>query len=154
VSLWDWAAKAYAAPDVKGLCLDLQDRFGQQVCLLLWAAWAAQRGDGPEPDAIGRAAAIARAFETTMIGPLRAARRAAAQATGLDDPARQALTADIQAAELAAERALLELLEPLSAGPMAAPTGLGGALSLASAAWGDAAPDALLHALAESLARA
>ena len=42
MSLWDWANRAYAAPRVQRLCLDLQDRYGQSVCLLLWA-W---RGTG------------------------------------------------------------------------------------------------------------
>jgi len=38
-TLLNFALEAYAKPEVEGLCLELQDRYGGQVNLLLWAAW-------------------------------------------------------------------------------------------------------------------
>jgi uncharacterized protein (TIGR02444 family) len=45
---WEWALDAYARPGVAEACLELQDVHGQNVPLLLWAAWAA--ADALEPD--------------------------------------------------------------------------------------------------------
>ena len=41
MGLWDWAVAAYGRPGVAPACLDLQDRFEQNVPLLLAAAWSA-----------------------------------------------------------------------------------------------------------------
>ena len=42
--LWDWAVAAYGADGVADACLELQDAAGQNVPLLLWAAWTARTG--------------------------------------------------------------------------------------------------------------
>jgi uncharacterized protein (TIGR02444 family) len=148
VSLRAWAERAYAAPGVADLCLELQDAHGQSVCLLLWAAWAG----APAPAALARAIALSRAWEAGVVGPLRTARRALKTIGGLDAPTRAALRAQVQAGELAAERALLTALEAL-APPMAdRPPDPLSALAAASAAWGPPAPHAALAALAKALA--
>ncbi|MDB5438493.1 MAG: hypothetical protein JWM33_920 [Caulobacteraceae bacterium] len=137
---------AYGRPGVAGLCLELQDRDGQSVPLLLWAAWA--RPD--DPALAVRACDLARAWEATAIGPLRAARR------GLKPPmppvpdlAREDLRAQVQAVELAAERVLLETLQALGSPGTAGD--IGRALVAVSAAWGTTACPDTLAALAAAL---
>lgn len=145
-ALWDWAVAAYARPRVADLCLELQDRAGQNAPLLLWAAWARPA----DAAVLSRAADLARAWEGAAVIHLRAARRGLkAPLTPIDDAAREALRAQVKAAELAAERLLLDTLMTLApqGGPAAAPD----ALRAAAAAWGRPAPVDRLAALAAAL---
>ena len=48
MSLWDWAVAAYSAEGVAEACLELQDSAGQNIPLLLWAAWCAAEGRKPD----------------------------------------------------------------------------------------------------------
>lgn len=153
MSFWNWAVRAYAAPEVEALCLELQDRDGQSVCLLLWAGWAALSGRAPGSEAIIAAAGLARAWETGVIGPLRAARRGLETAPSLAGAERASLKSQVQAAELAAERALMGALEALTGvddGERADPAAL---MARASNAWGQAAPFEALRALSSAFPR-
>ncbi|MGE3304313.1 MAG: TIGR02444 family protein [Hyphomonadaceae bacterium] len=116
--LWDWAVAAYGAPGVAAACLDLQDRFGASVTLLLWAAHAATEGRivSRETARMARKAVAPLAAHTRAF---RAARRALAAETqgspkGHVDNARRG----VEAAERAYEK--LELarlaLHPAPAG--------------------------------------
>lgn len=110
MSLWDWALDAYGRPGVAEAALAAQDRDGRIVSFLLWKAWA-------DPDAAteARGAEIARAWSRAAIVPLREARRALkAPAPPVDDAAREGLREQVRAAELQAERLLLETLERLA----------------------------------------
>jgi uncharacterized protein (TIGR02444 family) len=146
VSLWDWTLKAYGQAGVPEATLDLQDRHGQNTSLLLWAVWA----EAADPALLARAAELAHAWEATALVPLREVRRALKPALPpVDDRAREALREDVKAAELRAERLLMETLEAMT-------EGRGGAHALdalraASAAWGKPAPDDALAVLAGAL---
>lgn len=72
---WDWALEAYAREGVSEACVDLQDRHGQNVPLLLWAAWLAARSESASADTLEAACDIARAWDETTVEPLRALRR-------------------------------------------------------------------------------
>jgi len=148
LSLYDWAAKAYAAPGVAPLCLTLQDEHGQSVCLLLWALWAGEAGRMADADLAARAAALAHEVEANVLKPLRATRRTLkASLTSADDGPREALRARIRGEELAAERGLLDQLEAMTPEARGAPNARI-ALAAAVAAWGEPAPPDLLSALA------
>ncbi|MGZ9113914.1 MAG: TIGR02444 family protein [Brevundimonas sp.] len=125
MSLWDWALTAYAADGVADACLELQDSAGQNIPLLLWAAWCAAEGRAPDEDALEAAGDTARVWEETAIAPLRAVRRALKpRAPDLDDVDREAVRAQVKAVELEAERRLLTALEtlaPPSSGPRKPP---------------------------------
>ena len=151
--LWDWAVRAYAAPQVEPLCLSLQDHPGQSVCLRLWAGWAAASGRWPDAAGLAEAVVLARHWEREVVGPLRAARRGLNSAPGLAEDVRQALRARVQADELAAERALLEALEALA--PLVGEPGVQplAALAAASLALGPAAPGKALESLADAFPR-
>jgi uncharacterized protein (TIGR02444 family) len=147
MAIWEWALEAYARPGVPDACLRLQDRFGQNADLLLWAVWA----EAQDPGLLGEAAQAARRWETTALAPLRALRRGLKAASPpVDDAAREGLRQDIQAAELRAERVLLETLAGLSGQARGGAQALD-ALKAASAAWNPPAPDAELAALAAAL---
>ena len=125
MKLWDWAVGAYDRSDVADACLKLQDSYGQNVPFLLWAAWA-----HPDEATLKRGRQIAKDWDRAVTGPLRAVRRELKGSAPHEE-----LRADIKAAELKAERALLE------------------ALTAASTAWGAgaAAPGAALRRLAAAV---
>ncbi|HEV2530161.1 TIGR02444 family protein [Phenylobacterium sp.] len=147
MSIWDWTLKAYGRPGVPEACLALQDRFGQNTDLLLWAVWAEVK----DPSLLARAVAVTRAWEAVALAPLRAVRRGLKPALPpVDDAARERLREEVKACELQAERALLETLAEI-AGESSGGAHALDALEAASAAWKPAAPDAELAALAAAL---
>ncbi|HYD45505.1 MAG TPA: TIGR02444 family protein [Phenylobacterium sp.] len=150
MSLWDWTLAAYARPGVPEACLELQDRFGRNTSFLLWAAWAGGQGRAPDAAGFAGAAAIARAWEAEVLGPLREARRRLKPARPpVDDAAREGLREDVKAAELRAERVLMETLEALT--PSAGQGGGREALRAAAEAWGGPPCAAELAALAAKI---
>lgn len=145
--IWEWALEAYAQPGVAEACLALQDAHGQNTALLLWAVWA----ETEDRELLARACAAARAWDEVAVKPLRAVRRALnAPLPPIDDDAREGLREDVKAAELRAERVLLETLEDMTGRKRGGAPALT-ALRAASAAWGRPAPDDALAALAEAL---
>ena len=150
MSLWDWSLKAYVREGVADACLTLQDDHGQNTSLLLWAVWA----ETSDPQQLARAADIARRWERLALAPLRAMRRTLKPAlAGVSDASREGLREDVKAAELRAERVLLEALEDLGGDRGGAPALA--ALMAASTAWAggaaNRAPDNTLAALAAAL---
>ena len=150
--LWDWAVRAYASDGVSEACLHLQDAAGQNVPLLLWAAWTARTGRRPDADAVEAACDIARAWQDAAIAPLRSVRRALkGRNPDLDDAAREAVRAQVKAVDLEAERRLLAALEALTAPPEGAPRPVLDALIAVARRWSPTTPRAGLTELAERL---
>lgn len=150
--LWAWAVAAYAAPDVADACLALQDHHDQNVPLLLWAAWAARSGRRTDEEALEAACDVARAWQDTVIAPLRAVRRTLKAAVpDIDDAPRLAVREQVKAVELASERHLLAALEALAPPPggLARPA-LDG-LAEVSRVWSRVTPRPALARLADSL---
>ncbi|MEH6678693.1 TIGR02444 family protein [Phenylobacterium sp.] len=148
MGLWNWAVDTYGRSGVAEAALALQDDHGQNVPLLLWAAFARTT----DPEALAAAAALARTWETSAILPLRGVRRALkAPLPPTPDAAREALRAQVKAAELAAERRLLEALETIDPGraPLAS---LSDALAAAGRAWDPTLDPDQLASLARALA--
>lgn len=150
--LWDWAVRAYASEGVSEACLHLQDAAGQNVPLLLWAAWAARTGRAPDADALEAACDIARAWQETAIAPLRDVRRALkGRNPDLEDADREAVRDRVKAVELEAERRLLTALETLSPSPEGPPRSVLEGLIAAARQWSPMTPRPGLTALAERL---
>lgn len=144
--IWDWALMAYGRPGVADACLSLQDDHAQNVPFLLWAAWA-EVGDEA---LLARAAEAARMWDALAVTPLRAVRRALKPPhPPVSDAAREALRDDIKAAELRAERVLLETLAGLGPRDGGVPTLE--ALERASRAWSPGAPREALARLGAAL---
>jgi uncharacterized protein (TIGR02444 family) len=104
-AFWTFSLRFYQRPGVAETCIELQDRHGADVNLLLFALWAAASGHQLDAEAIAAADRTARQWRQTVTQPLRAARRALK--TGPDhfdasDVA--ALRRQVMAAELESER--------------------------------------------------
>ena len=104
MAIWEWVLGAYARPGVPEATLKLQDAHGQNTSFLLWAAWS-----HPDEATLKQGRQIARDWDRAVTGPLRSVRRELKGSTSHEE-----LREDIKAAELKAERALLEALEPLA----------------------------------------
>lgn len=147
MSIWAWTLETYARPGVPEACLRLQDEFGQNTDLLLWAVWAEVK----DPAVLARAADVTQRWETIALAPLRQVRRVLkATLPPIEDAAREGLREDVKAAELRAERVLLEILAGL-AGESSGGAHALEALEAASTAWSPRAPDSELAALAAAL---
>jgi uncharacterized protein (TIGR02444 family) len=111
-TLWDWTLSVYARPGVPEATLALQDEHGISTALLLWAVWA-----DPDPETLANGVQTTVAWDETVLWPLRNVRRTLKSPRApFDDVAREGLREDVKAAELRAERVLMEALESL-AGP-------------------------------------
>ena len=148
--LWDWAVRAYASDGVGEACLHLQDAAGQNVPLLLWAAWTARTGRNPDAGTLEAACDVARAWQDTAIAPLREVRRTLkGRNPDLEDADREAVRAQVKAVELEAERRLLAALEALTPAPQGAPRPVLEALIATARQWSPMTPRPGLTALAE-----
>jgi uncharacterized protein (TIGR02444 family) len=100
---WDWSLAAYRRPGVEEILLDLQDRHGLDVNLLLFACWIGATGRGRLSNGMWTELIGATAdWRATVIEPLRAVRR---QLKGQDDmPGAAMLRQGVKALELDAER--------------------------------------------------
>ena len=150
-ALWAWAARAWAAPGVAEAGLALQDHQGQNPPLLLWAGWCALTGRPLDEETLEAACDTARAWNETVVAPLRALRRTLkAPVPDLEDAARLSVRAGVKAVELEAERHLLDALEAL-AGPPGTPHPAAEGLVAAARAWDRTVPRAGLQHLAALL---
>lgn len=145
--LWDWTLRTYERPGVPEACLKLQDSYLINTSYLLWVAWA-------DPDQAALLAGLSMSVNwDQIVWPLRNARRdLKAPHPGIDDEARLALREDVKAAELRAERLLMESLARV-AGPAPGPVDLTVALTRAAEAWrNQPAPQEDVVALVAALA--
>ncbi len=152
MSYWDWAVAVHGRPGVDAALNELQDRHGQCVAYLLWAAWAAAEGAALAGVILAQGAALAAHWEASATGPLRQARRELkAPAPPIDDDARLALREQVRTAEFAAERLLMEALEALAPLTSGSRGDVAAALTAATAAWSRHAPAEPLIQLAAKL---
>lgn len=152
MSLWSWAATAWTADGVELAALDLQDAQGQNIPLLLWAAWCAQTGRTLSEDDIDAACDTARAWEERVTGPLRSVRRSIkTRVPDMDDVARESVRGQVKAVELAAERHLLEALEALAPEVSSYPRDALATMAAVSRAWSDVTPRTALKLLSDRL---
>mgnify|MGYP001402884278 CR=1 FL=1 len=113
-SFWDFSLAFYALPGVPDACLELQDRAGVDVNVMLYLLYAALEGRMLAPADVERIEAVARPWRQAVVVPLRSVRRALKEPVGAFEPARSAaLRSDVKRIELAAERLQQEALEAL-----------------------------------------
>jgi uncharacterized protein (TIGR02444 family) len=112
-ALWSWSCDRYARAGVADACLDLQDRLGAEVNLLLLACWLAEQGRWLAPGPAARAGNAAIAWQIAVVRPLRETRRMLKRLQAeAPEPRRSALDRlrrSVAADELEAER--LEQME-------------------------------------------
>ena len=152
MSIWDWAVDAYTREGVEEACLELQDGYDQNVPYLLWAAWAAAVGRALDAEVLEMGGETARIWNDAAIEPLRIIRRRLKKPLpDMGDEARESLRAQVKAAELSAERLLLEDLETLAPEAQSQTLPLTPALVAAAKAWSSVTPRAQLETLAAAL---
>jgi len=73
---WRFSLSVYAAPGVADECLDLQDRFGIDVNLLLFAAYTGSQRLLLSSEELDRCSSLVQQWRDQVIRPLRDVRRA------------------------------------------------------------------------------
>ena len=101
-----WSEQVYAREGVAPLLLALQDEAGEDVLLLLLAAWLQQQGQGLSVDVWQRVHEQQASWRGELMLPLRQARRALAQQADL-----QAQYQRLKTIEIEVELQRLQVLE-------------------------------------------
>ena len=103
---WSFSLRLYARPGVPEACLDLQDRRGLDVNLVLFCCWRASRGLALRPEDVARADRWVRGWRRNVIRPLRRVRRNLKNDSfGMPTKMAAALRRQIARIEIGAERA-------------------------------------------------
>lgn len=147
---WAFSLRLYATPGVAPACLALQDRAGADVNLVLFAFWAASRGQRLDPAQLAGVDAAVRPWREGVVRPLRAARRALKALGGTE--ATERLRDQVKRAELEAEQQQQAAMEGLL--PRAEPVPGEGLAAANLTAYAEAAGLALPAAEAAALLRA
>ncbi len=116
--LWDFSNRVYRKPDVSQCCLSLQDLYGLDVNLLLFACWHARSRGLFEPALVEKALTFSSAWADQVVKPLRSARRWMKVHSGnnlVEDF--QRLREEIKTLELQCEKYQEHTLEALVSGP-------------------------------------
>ncbi len=120
-AFWAFSLRFYATPSVPALCLDLQDRCGADVNVLLYLLFRAAGGAALGADEIGDLDRKVRVWRTEVVQPLRQARRAL-KAMETQSSAHAELRGAVKRVELESERLEQLALEAAApAGRAAAP---------------------------------
>jgi uncharacterized protein (TIGR02444 family) len=116
-SLWGFAVALYSAPGVADACLGLQDRYGCDVNVLLFAAWVGAVRHGAMTLAeMAEAVAVVQSWHQEIVRPLRDLRRRLKSGPPpAPSESTEGLRTRIKAIELEAERIELAMLEQLAA---------------------------------------
>jgi uncharacterized protein (TIGR02444 family) len=112
---WDFSLAVYASPGVEGECLALQDQFGIDVNLLLFAAYMGGHGIVLSRDDMAQTSALVDAWQRQVVMPLRGVRRATKpmlqSPPGSAGKPIEALRNKVKAIELESERIEQDLLD-------------------------------------------
>jgi uncharacterized protein (TIGR02444 family) len=112
---WRFSLRVYAAPGVAAECLDLQDRLGLDVNVVLFAAWlGAERGLQVGQADLDRIEQAVGGWSDGVVKPLRAVRQRLKQMSEIADPQVQALRKRVAGTELFSEQVEQALLYRLA----------------------------------------
>ena len=107
-----FAEALYARPGVAAACLDLQDRRSFDVALLLHACWLGTRALALSPEQAAALVSATQPWRFEVVRPLRRLRRRLKVGhEGMPRQCSEPVRQQVKAAELAAERALLDIIE-------------------------------------------
>lgn len=100
---WQFSGTVYGRAGVAEACLDLQDRHGLDVNLLLFCAWAGTRGRRLDGGDLGLLRAAVWSWQDNVVAPLRAARRWLKQQVAVPDDLGETFREEVKGLELQAE---------------------------------------------------
>lgn len=110
--LWDFAVALYGRPGISDACLALQDGYGVDVPLLLYAAWLGEGGRKLSAVDVADIVKSILPWQNEVVLPLRVLRRQLKEGPPPAPGERtETLRNAIKGAELLAERIELEILE-------------------------------------------
>jgi uncharacterized protein (TIGR02444 family) len=108
---WIFSLRTYSRPGVSEACLELQERSGVDVNVLLFLLWLAAQGRRADCNEVAAIIAAVEDWRREVVTPLRRARRAAKEAPeGFDAHSAAALRTLLKRVELEAERLEQEAL--------------------------------------------
>ena len=111
-AFWAFSLAFYVRPGVSAACIELQDKHGADVDLVLFVLWCASRGQRLSGADLGAADASVAAWRQTVVQPIRQARRALKPPPELVEAEdAEALRRKLLTAELEAERLQQRALE-------------------------------------------
>ena len=112
---WQFSLRVYGAPGVSEECLELQDKLGIDVNVMLYAVWlGAVRGIALKDDDLARIENVVAVWSANVVQPLRKVRRAMKAMPDIADPQIQALRKRVAETELFSEQIEQALLFQLS----------------------------------------
>ena len=106
---WNGIVALYADPALQHALLRRQDEEGLDVVLHLFARWSAAQGHALDAAALAQAEALVAPWRAEVIAPLRTLRRSM-KTMSAGTPVCEAVRDKVKAAELAAERAQVQML--------------------------------------------
>ena len=116
-AFWRFSLRLYAMPGVAPACIDLQDRCGVDVNVLLFVLFLADQGRAISSEDAARIDAQTCAWREGVVVPLRTARRNLRTPVGaFDRDATETLRTNVKRIELEAERMQQETLERMNPG--------------------------------------
>lgn len=116
--LWAFSLRVYAAPGVADWCLGLQEDHGADVNVLLWCAWAGERGIRLADRELAAGEAAVAPWRQGVVAPLRQIRRLLKADLGaISAEMATALRTRVKAVELEAERVEQAALEAVALPP-------------------------------------
>jgi len=114
---WKFSLGYYRGAGVSEACLELQDRCGVDVNVVLFLLWMASQKRVVPPDQVKRLADKVRPWQTDVIGPIRSLRRMLkSDAPLLDKGSAELFRTKIKAVELESERLQQEAMYALADG--------------------------------------
>lgn len=119
---WEYSLNLYRRPGIAQLCIDLQDRYGANVNIVLFACWVGNRGRQLDDNSLRAAVAEISGWNKRITQPLRTRRRALDPAvTGAAQEKQRLLAEELDAEKeeqarllnwYGAHRASLEIVPP------------------------------------------
>ena len=110
-SFWTFSLQTFAKPSVAQTCLDLQDRLGIDVNVLLFMLWCAHYGRRLSAQNIGNIVDLVNNWQADVVHPLRLVRNALKYpAPNWPSQGTESLRERVKAAELEAERLQQEVM--------------------------------------------
>lgn len=119
-SLWQFAQDRYQRPGVAALCLELQDHWGADICLLLWCLWLEQRQIRLDAERLQHVQAQFQPWRSQVVTPLRQLRRYLKQQYGTFDGDIEGLRQQVKQVELHSEKLYLQQLAHTAVWPATA----------------------------------
>lgn len=102
-SLWDFSLAHYGKPLVADACLQLQDSYGVNINVLLWALWLGTQNKSLNQERLEAALAAIQPWDLNYVQPLRQLRRRIKREFADDLAQVESLRQQIKRAELEAE---------------------------------------------------